>query len=168
MPNSEERSPFVDLFAAMYTFAYQLAAVLGAHTYYIHALYQPDYHTPYLTAVVGACVEKHEKRELPVVSPRYRRGNTANGRNRHQWPWQDLSTRFERPPASLLLVAVGGIGPPGRHTKPRFDSACSYQSYTKVHSVLHSYLHMCMMKWTRLTMWVGGISKPLFEDETPH
>jgi hypothetical protein len=123
--DAEQRSPFVDQLVALHTSAYQLAAVPGGHTYYIHDLHQPDYHTPYLTvaaAAVIACVEKHEKRELPVVSPKYRRENAANGRNQHQWPWQDLSTRFERRPASLLLVAVGGIGPPGRHTNWRIDS----------------------------------------------
>ena len=114
-PDAEEHSPSADLFVALDT---QLAVVPGARTYYIHALYQSDYYTPYSTGGAAACVEKHEKRELPVVSPRYRRGNAANGRNQHQWPWQDLSMRFERRPASLPLVR---IGQPDRRTKRRFD-----------------------------------------------
>ena len=117
--HAEEHNPYVDLFVALDTSAYPRAAAPSAHTY-IHALCQPDYYTLYsvVAVVVSARVEKHEKRELPVASPRCRRGNAANGRNQHQWPWQDLSRRFEQPPASSLLVTVGGTGPSGRRTKP--------------------------------------------------
>jgi hypothetical protein len=100
-PDAEGHSPSAGPIAAA-------AALLSIHTRTC-ASYQSGYHTPYST--VSTRVQKHGKRELPVVSPIRRRENAADGRNQHQWPWQDLSTRFGRQPASLPLVVVGGIGP---------------------------------------------------------
>jgi len=111
--DGKERSPSAGPFAALNT--YTLAAPSSTHTH-IHALsYQPDYYTPYSTVTT----REHGKRELPVVSPKRRRGSEVNGRSQHQWPSQDWSTRFEPPPASLLVVAAE-IGPYHR-TERRCD-----------------------------------------------
>ena len=77
--DAEEHSPSA---GPVDTYPLAAAAPSSTHTR-THALCQSDYHTP---CSVTARVERDEKREPPVVSPRHRRGNAANGRNPRQWP----------------------------------------------------------------------------------
>jgi hypothetical protein len=75
-------SPSAGQFAALDTYLFGAAAAPLSNHNHTHSSYQSDCYTPYW--IVRTRVEKHEKRELLVSSPKHRHENVANGRIQHQ------------------------------------------------------------------------------------